>query len=75
MYLPALLQHEYCESVEDFLERRTRLAFVDAQAALTAVPRVAALMAECLGWSQERRLAEVEQARRSLQHSFFCKAA
>jgi glycerol-3-phosphate dehydrogenase len=33
-------RHEYCMSVEDFLARRTRLAFLDAKVAAAAVPRV-----------------------------------
>ena len=46
--------------------------FVDAQAALDAVPRVAAIMGAQLGWSDERRVANIEAARRNLRHSFFC---
>ena len=33
-------RHEYCETATDFLLRRTRLAFVDIDAAEAAVPRV-----------------------------------
>ena len=33
-------RHEYCESAEDFLTRRTRLAFLDIDAATEALPRV-----------------------------------
>ena len=33
-------RHEYCESAEDFLARRTRLAFLDIEAARQALPRV-----------------------------------
>jgi hypothetical protein len=35
-------------SVEDFLARRTRLAFLDAKAAAAAVPRVSQLACMCL---------------------------
>ena len=35
-------RHEYCESAEDFLTRRTRLAFLDIDAATEALPRVRA---------------------------------
>lgn len=34
------MSQEYCASAEDFLARRTRLAFLDAAAALQALPRV-----------------------------------
>lgn len=33
-------RHEMCEGAEDFLARRTRLAFVDVSAAEEALPRV-----------------------------------
>ena len=33
-------RHEYCESAQDFLARRTRLAFLDIEAAREALPRV-----------------------------------
>jgi glycerol-3-phosphate dehydrogenase len=40
---------EYARSVEDVLARRSRLLFLDTDAALAAAPRVAALLAEELG--------------------------
>ena len=33
-------QHEYCETAEDFIARRTRLAFLDVEACRQALPRV-----------------------------------
>ena len=36
-------RHEYCESAQDFLARRTRLAFLDIEAAREALPRVRTL--------------------------------
>jgi len=69
-----ILQHEYCESPDDFLERRTRIAFLDAKAAVDAVPRVAEIMATQLGWSDERREDEVRKAVGSLGGSFFSAA-
>jgi len=42
-------RHEYARSVEDVLARRARLLFLDADAAITAAPRVAELLAEELG--------------------------
>ena len=33
-------RHEYCESAEDFLARRTRLAFLNIEAARQTLPRV-----------------------------------
>lgn len=53
---------EYCETVEDFIARRSRLAYLDVAAARQAVPRVAELLAQELGWSSTRRKAEVHNA-------------
>jgi glycerol-3-phosphate dehydrogenase len=41
-YAAAPNRHEYCVTVEDFLARRIRLAFLDVAAAEAAVPRVSA---------------------------------
>ena len=51
------VRHEFCCTVEDFLARRTRLAFKDTKAARDALPRVVALMGRELrwGWWQRRR--------------------
>src|SRR5690349_7450993 len=38
--VPYCCQHEYCETVEDFITRRTRMAYTDTAAALKAIPRV-----------------------------------
>ncbi len=72
LFLPPL-QHEYCETVDDFLQRRTRLAFLDAAAAIAAAPRVAQIMGAELGWSKERVSQETEAARSALQKSFFSR--
>ncbi len=63
-------QHEYCVTVEDFLERRTRLAFLDLQAAKAAAPRVAALMGPLLGWSDAEQRRQAEAARAALDKGF-----
>lgn len=36
------MQHEFCEHAEDFIARRTRLAFLDVEATEQALPRVSA---------------------------------
>lgn len=41
-------------TVADIISRRTRLAFLDIDQALRALPRVVDVMAEELGWSGER---------------------
>ncbi|KAF8443162.1 DAO-domain-containing protein [Boletus edulis BED1] len=54
-------RHEYACTAVDVLARRTRLAFVDVQAALVALPRVIEIMSRELGWSRARQ--KVEYAR------------
>lgn len=51
-------RHEYACTAVDVLARRTRLAFVDAQAALAALPRVIDIMSTELGWSRKRQREE-----------------
>ncbi|KAG2443674.1 hypothetical protein HXX76_002022 [Chlamydomonas incerta] len=57
------VRHEYCQTPDDFLARRTRLAFLDARAALSALPRVVDLMAAECGWDGARRSAMSASAR------------
>jgi glycerol-3-phosphate dehydrogenase len=52
------VQKEMAVTVEDVLARRTRMLFLDAKAAMEAVPRVAWLMAKEMGkdksWEQQQ---------------------
>lgn len=52
------VRHEYAQTAVDVLARRTRLAFLNAQAALEAAPRVIDIMAGELGWSSKRKDTE-----------------
>ncbi|KAK5729497.1 mitochondrial glycerol-3-phosphate dehydrogenase [Elasticomyces elasticus] len=56
------VRHEYAQSAVDVLARRTRLAFLNAQAALEALPQVIDLMAEELKWNKGRREKEWKDA-------------
>ncbi|KAJ1671313.1 mitochondrial glycerol-3-phosphate dehydrogenase, partial [Coemansia sp. RSA 25] len=56
------VQYEYALSAVDVIARRLRLAFLDAQAAREALPRVIALMADELQWPQERQRSEHRKA-------------
>ncbi|XP_068646057.1 glycerol-3-phosphate dehydrogenase SDP6, mitochondrial-like [Aristolochia californica] len=60
-------RNEYCETAVDFIGRRTRLAFLDANAASEALPRVIEILAAEHGWSQERRIQEISEAEAYLQ--------
>ena len=52
------VRHEYAQTAVDVLARRTRLAFLNAQAALEALPKVIDLMAEELHWDRHRKERE-----------------
>ena len=49
------VRHEYAQTAVDVLARRTRLSFLNAQAALEALPRVVDIMAHELGWDRRRQ--------------------
>lgn len=52
------VRHEQAETPVDVLARRTRLAFLNAQAALEALPQIVDLMAEELKWNSTRKEKE-----------------
>ncbi|KAF2461464.1 FAD dependent oxidoreductase-domain-containing protein [Lineolata rhizophorae] len=52
------VRHEYAQTATDVIARRMRLAFLNAQAALEALPQVIDLMAEELNWDAKRKQRE-----------------
>ncbi|ETI20424.1 hypothetical protein G647_08459 [Cladophialophora carrionii CBS 160.54] len=52
------VRSEYAQTAVDVLARRTRLSFLNAQAALHALPKVIDIMAEELSWNTQRKEAE-----------------
>ena len=56
------IRHEYAQTAVDVLARRTRLAFLNAQAALEALPNVIDLMASDLNWDTARKDREWRDA-------------
>jgi glycerol-3-phosphate dehydrogenase len=52
------VRHEYAQTAVDVLARRTRLAFLNAQAALEALPKVIDIMASELKWDSRRKETE-----------------
>ena len=52
------VRHEYAQTASDVLARRMRLAFLNAQAALEALPGVIDLMAKELKWDSSRQAKE-----------------
>ncbi|KAH9841669.1 DAO-domain-containing protein [Rhodofomes roseus] len=56
------VHHEYAQTAIDVIARRCRLSFLNAQAALDALPRVLDIMAEECKWSSSRKAAELKRA-------------
>ncbi|KAI5304153.1 mitochondrial glycerol-3-phosphate dehydrogenase [Ascosphaera pollenicola] len=52
------VRYEYAQTAVDVIARRTRLAFLNAQAALEALPTVIDVMAEELNWDKKREQLE-----------------
>ncbi|KAL0076011.1 FAD dependent oxidoreductase-domain-containing protein [Phycomyces blakesleeanus] len=52
------VRQEYASTAVDVLARRTRLAFLNAEAAYQSLPRIIEIMAEELKWSDERKKEE-----------------
>lgn len=61
------VRNEYAETAVDFIARRSRLAFLNTQASLDALPRVVDIMAEELGWNTARRRTELKRGVEFLQ--------
>jgi glycerol-3-phosphate dehydrogenase len=49
------VRHEYAQTAVDVLARRTRLSFLNAQAALEALPKVIDIMSQELKWDRRRQ--------------------
>merc|ERR1719487_3051702 len=65
----ACRQELACTAV-DVLARRTRISFLDAQAAIEALPRVPELMAKELSWSKSRIAKEEKEAKYFLESMY-----
>lgn len=55
-------QNEMATSLTDILTLRTRLAYLDSEAASSIAPKVADLMSSVLGWSKKHTQDELKQA-------------
>lgn len=58
---------EYACTIEDVLSRRTRLAFLNKDAATDVIPVVADIMAKELGWSGRVKKEQIKAARQYLE--------
>ena len=61
-------RYDWAMHANDFIARRTRLAFIDKTAAVNAIDRVVELMANELKWDKNRCDAEKEHCYEYLQH-------
>jgi glycerol-3-phosphate dehydrogenase len=61
------VRHEYAQTAVDVLARRTRLAFLNAQAALEALPKVIDIMAVELNWDNKRKDVEWKDSKCELE--------
>lgn len=60
-------RHEYCESAVDFIARRSRLAFLDTDAAGRALPQVIQILSAEHKWDKERQKQELLNAKDFLE--------
>ena len=61
------VRHEYAQTAVDVVARRTRLAFLNSQATLEALPKVIDLMAEELKWDSKRKAREWDETVKFLE--------
>lgn len=61
------VRHEYAQTAVDVIARRTRLAFLNAQAALEALPKVIDIMAGELKWDSKRKEVEWKDSKFGVQ--------
>ena len=61
------IRYEYACRIEDIIARRTRLAFLNREAALLAIPKVAQLMATELNWSKAKTNKEIDDCIKFMQ--------
>lgn len=59
-------RNEYCESAVDFIARRSRLAFLDTDAAGRALPHVIQILASEHKWDRSRQKQELQNAKEFL---------
>ena len=56
-------RHEYAQTAVDVLARRTRIAFLNAQAALESLPKIIDIMTDELKWDRKRQDVEWKEGK------------
>ncbi|XP_074885206.1 glycerol-3-phosphate dehydrogenase, mitochondrial isoform X3 [Buteo buteo] len=59
---------EYARTAVDMISRRTRLAFLNVQAAEEALPRIIDIMGKELNWNEQKKKEELEAAKKFLYY-------
>ena len=54
-------RHDWAIHAEDIIARRTRLAFINKESAISAIPRVVELMGQELKWTEIQKQIEIEK--------------
>jgi hypothetical protein len=62
------VRNDWARRIDDIIGRRTRLLFLNKEAGIIAVPRVADIMARELKWSEERKQEETLIAYKYIEH-------
>lgn len=62
------VRHDWACHAEDFIARRSRLAFLNKGAALAAIPRVVEIMAKELHWDTAQQKEEVRRCIEFMRH-------
>ncbi|XP_048835705.1 glycerol-3-phosphate dehydrogenase, mitochondrial-like isoform X1 [Brienomyrus brachyistius] len=65
---------QYALTAIDVIARRTRLGFLNVQAAEQALPRIVDIMGKRLGWNEQKKQKELEAAREFLYQEMGYKA-
>ncbi|XP_053326450.1 glycerol-3-phosphate dehydrogenase, mitochondrial isoform X2 [Spea bombifrons] len=65
---------EYACTAVDLISRRTRLAFLNVQAAEEALPRIVDIMGKELNWKEQKKKEELEAAKQFLYYEMGYKA-
>ncbi len=68
------VRSEYAATAVDFLARRSRLSFLNTEAAALALPRVVEIMTEELGWDSKRQAQELHDTLHFLESMGMTKA-
>lgn len=62
------IRYEWAIHVEDILARRTRLAFLNKNAAIEAIPKILEIMSKELKWDNAKKDEETRMSLKFMEH-------